>query len=215
MKKLLLILVALAFIAGFVSAQEIAVIVKTGNSSFWQNVQTGCFNAQKELKAMTPKLSVTFLGPQSESNVNEEINIVESAIDRGVKAIILAPSDVTALIPAVKKAKDAGIPVVIIDSLLTGDPSNYVSFGPNNRTTDGLVGFNWTKGPVTYRFCYSLGLYANPTGTQHLFVPGVTVALTRNSEFYLEYARQEVRHSGTESFTTLENGIQLLLHWHF
>jgi ribose transport system substrate-binding protein len=128
MKKLLLVLVALAFIAGFVSAQEIAVIVKTGNSSFWQNVQTGCFDAQKELKAKTPKLSVTFLGPQSESNVAEEINIVESAIDRGVKAIVLAPSDVTALVPAVKKAKDAGIPVVIIDSLLTGPTGNYVSF---------------------------------------------------------------------------------------
>jgi len=128
MKKLLLILVALAFIAGFASAQEIAVIVKTGNSSFWQNVQTGCFDAQKELKAKTPKLSVTFLGPQSESNVTEEINIVESAIDRGVKAIILAPSDVAALVPAVKKAKAAGIPVVVIDSLLSGDPSNYVSF---------------------------------------------------------------------------------------
>jgi ribose transport system substrate-binding protein len=128
MKKLFVVLMMAAFIAGAVSAQEIAVIVKTGNSSFWQNVQTGCFNAQKELKATTPKLSVTFLGPQSEQNINEEINIVESAIDRGAKAIVLAPSDVTALIPVVKKAKDAGIPVVIIDSLLSGDPSNYVSF---------------------------------------------------------------------------------------
>ena len=128
MKRVLLILVALAFIAGAVSAQEIAVIVKTGNSSFWQNVQTGAFDAQKELKKLSPKFSVTFLGPQSESNVAEEINIVESAIDRGVKAIVLAPSDVNALIPAVKKAKDAGIPVIIIDSLLAGDASNYVSF---------------------------------------------------------------------------------------
>jgi len=107
---------------------EIAVIVKTGNSSFWQNVQTGAFDAAKELKAQTPKLSVTFLGAQSESNVNEEINIVESAIDRGVKAIVLAPSDVKALVPAVKKAKDAGIPVIIIDSKLDGDPSQYTAF---------------------------------------------------------------------------------------
>jgi ribose transport system substrate-binding protein len=107
---------------------EIAVIVKTGNSSFWQNVQTGAFAAAAELKGQTPKLSVTFLGAQSESNINEQINIVQSAIDRGVKAIVLAPSDVTALVPAVKAAKDAGIPVVIIDSLLSGDPSNYVSF---------------------------------------------------------------------------------------
>ena len=29
---------------------EIAVIVKTGNSSFWQNVQTGAIDAQKELQ---------------------------------------------------------------------------------------------------------------------------------------------------------------------
>src|SRR5512141_1534043 len=107
---------------------EIAVIVKTGNSSFWQNVQTGAMAAQKELQAKTPKLSVTFLGAQSESNITEEINIVESAIDRGVKAIVLAPSDVKALQPAVKDAKDAGIPVIIIDSKLDGDPSQYVSF---------------------------------------------------------------------------------------
>lgn len=107
---------------------EIAVIVKTGNSSFWQNVQTGAFDAQKELKAKTPKLSVTFLGAQSESNINEQISIVENAIDRGVKAIVLAPSDTKALIPVVEKAKAAGIPVVIIDSLLEGPEDNYVSF---------------------------------------------------------------------------------------
>ena len=137
MRKLLLILVALAFFAGLVSAQEIAVIVKTGNSSFWQNVQTGAFSAQKELKAKTPKLSVTFLGAQSESNIAEEINIVQSAIDRGVKAIVLAPSDVTALVPAVKLAKDAGIPVIIIDSLLSGDKSNYVAFMATDNDAAG------------------------------------------------------------------------------
>src|SRR5512136_266549 len=138
MKKSLYFLVLLVLVASMVlpgcgaktaaGGGEIAVIVKTGNSSFWQNVQTGAMSAQTELRAKTPKLSVTFLGAQSESNINEEINIVQSAIDRGVKAIVLAPSDVTALVPAVKAAKDAGIPVVVIDSLLSGEPSNYVSF---------------------------------------------------------------------------------------
>ncbi len=141
MRKLRYALVALVCIAMLLSScatpaakqstagpVEIAVIVKTGNSSFWQNVQTGAMAAQKELRAKSPKLTVTFLGAQSESNINEEINIVESAIDRGVKAIVLAPSDGTARQPAVKNAKDAGIPVVIIDSKLEGDPSQYVSF---------------------------------------------------------------------------------------
>jgi ribose transport system substrate-binding protein len=97
-------------------SMEIAVIVKTGNSGYWQNVQSGAQKAAKELQVQSPKLSVTFLGPQSESMVTEEINIVESAIDRGVKAIVLAPSDTSALLPAVQDAKKAGIPVI---SLLT------------------------------------------------------------------------------------------------
>lgn len=136
MKKLRIITLVLVCMAMLVACggpktsapTEIAVIVKTGNSSFWQNVQTGAMDAQKALRAQTPKLSVTFLGAQSESNINEEINIVESAVDRGVKAIVLAPSDVTALQPAVKKAKDAGIPVIIIDSKLAGDASQYTAF---------------------------------------------------------------------------------------
>ncbi len=123
-----MILVGCAPAAPAASGGEIAVIVKTGNSSFWQNVQTGAMDAQTELRAKTPKLSVTFLGAQSESNINEEINIVESAIDRGVKAIVLAPSDVTALQKPVADAKKAGIPVIIIDSKLEGDASQYTAF---------------------------------------------------------------------------------------
>ena len=34
---------------------EIAVIVKTGNSGYWQNVQAGAVKAQKELQATTPE----------------------------------------------------------------------------------------------------------------------------------------------------------------
>jgi hypothetical protein len=94
-------------------------------------------------------------------------------------------------------------------------PARYVSGGPSDRTTDLMAGCSWTRGPIVYRFCYSLGLDDNPSGTQHLFVPGVTVALTKNVELYGEYVFQEVRHSGTQQFTTFENGIQAVLHWQF
>ncbi len=168
---------------------EIAVIVKTGNSSFWQNVQTGAFAAQKELKAKTPKLTVTFLGAQSESNINEEINIVESAIDRGVKAIVLAPSDVTALQPVVKKAKDAGIPVVIIDSKLEGDPSQYVSFlATDNRAAgeacakamvDLLVKAGKTEGKI------QVMSYVAGVGSEIGRVGGFTDYIKNNTKYTL------------------------------
>jgi ribose transport system substrate-binding protein len=151
MKKLLIVTVLLGFLlpvatlfasgsseaAGKAAAPEIAVVVKTGNSGYWQNVQAGAIAAAKELRAETPKLSVTFLGAQTESDVTEEINIVQSAIDRGVKAIVLAPSDTTALVPVVEKAKAAGIPVIIIDSALGGPASNYVSFLATDNNAAG------------------------------------------------------------------------------
>ena len=94
-------------------------------------------------------------------------------------------------------------------------PANYVSGGPSNRISDILVGFNWKQGPITYRTTYSMGFYDNPSGTQYLLVPGITAALTRNAELYVDYALQEVRRGGSSDFSPLENGLQLVLHWHF
>ena len=95
-------------------------------------------------------------------------------------------------------------------------PSSYVSFGPSNRLTDAgwLASIGRRAGHCTVSATPWVSA-DKPSGTQHLFVPGVTVAMTRNTEYYLEYALQEVRHAGTQNFTTLENGVQFLLHWHF
>jgi len=187
MKKAVLFVAGFALLASFSFAQEIAVIVKTGNSSFWQNVQTGAFAAQKELKAKSPKLSITFLGPQSESNVNEEINIVESAIDRGVKGIVLAPSDTKALIPVVKKAKEAGIPVIIIDSLLEGPTSNYVSFYATNNQAAGeavakeMIARLQAKGLSTGKI--AIESYVAGVGSEIGRVGGFKDYIAKNSQF--------------------------------
>lgn len=98
-----------------VMAGEIAVIVKTTNSNFWQNVNKGASAAI----AGQSEHSMTFNGPAAESAIADELSMVENAINRGVIGIVLAPSDPDALAPAVKKAHEAGIPVAIIDSALS------------------------------------------------------------------------------------------------
>lgn len=97
----------------------------------------------------------------------------------------------------------------------TLSPSRYVSGGPSNRITDLLVGFNYKRGPVTYTFSYSAGFDANPSGTQHLWVPGFIVAVTQNVDFYMNYVRWEVRRHGSSTFTTFENGFQLVFVWRY
>ncbi len=128
MKKLAaaLLTTAIALTAFSAQAGEIAVIVKTVNSTFWQNVQKG---ADAAMKAGGGSNTMTFQGPAAESAIADQVNMVENAVNRKVSGIVLAPSDPDALVPAVKKAWEARIPVVIIDSLLAkGSEQYYQSF---------------------------------------------------------------------------------------
>lgn len=114
-------LTALALSASAASAGEIAVIVKTTNSTFWQNVNKGADSGLKEVKGHT----MTFSGPASESAIAEQVNLVENAVNRKVAGIVLAPSDPDALVPAIKKAWEAKIPVVLIDSMVSDAGKSY------------------------------------------------------------------------------------------
>ena len=121
--KLNVLAASLVLAAGLAHAQdgEIAVIVKTSSSNYWQNVQKGANAALGDLKGYT----MTFQGPATESAIADEVNMVENAVNRHVAGIVLAPSDPDALVPAVKKAWEAHIPVVIIDSALADSGKQY------------------------------------------------------------------------------------------
>lgn len=140
MKKLVTALMtsAIVFCAAQTQAAEIAVIVKTVNSTFWQNVQKGADAAMKEVGDGN---TMTFQGPASESAIADQVNMVENAVNRGVGGIVLAPSDPDALVPAVKKAWEARIPVVIVDSMLAkGAEQYYQSFlATDNRKAGELA----------------------------------------------------------------------------
>ncbi|WP_121063798.1 ABC transporter substrate-binding protein [Chachezhania antarctica] len=123
--KLGMLASALALTAGLAQAGEIAVIVKATSSNFWQNVNKGATAAIEGDSDYT----MSFDGPATESAVADQVNLVENAINRGVDGIVLAPSDPEALAPAVKRAFESGIPVVIIDSALgEGAKGTYQAF---------------------------------------------------------------------------------------
>ena len=113
----------LAFAAPFAAAadKEIAVIVKTANSDFWQNVRKGATQSASELKGYTS----SFQGAASDTDLAGQVALVENAVNRKVAAIVLAPSDPEALIPAIKKAWEAHIPVILIDSAAADSGKAY------------------------------------------------------------------------------------------
>ena len=129
LKTILASAIAVGALASMPSAhaadKEIAVIVKTANSDFWQNVKKGANAAVAELKGFTS----TFQGAASDTDLAGQVALVENAVNRKVAGIVLAPSDPDALVPAIKKAWEAKIPVIIIDSAAgKGAENHYQSY---------------------------------------------------------------------------------------
>ncbi len=94
-------------------------------------------------------------------------------------------------------------------------PERFVSGGPSNRTTDVLTGIHYKLGPATYRVNYSAGFDDNPYGWQQMWVPGVTVALTKNVDFYIDYVRWDVYNNATapNGHLNIEDGFSFVINW--
>jgi ribose transport system substrate-binding protein len=76
------------------------------------------------------------LAPQSGADINGQMGMIQDVITRGVDAIILSTHDEAAAAPLVKKAVDAGIGVVIVNSDIADFPT----------PVDGVVGYSQRKG---------------------------------------------------------------------
>jgi ribose transport system substrate-binding protein len=57
-------------------------------------------------------------GIKNETDLAEQVNLVEQMVARQVNAIVIAPADSQALVPALQRARQAGILVVNIDNKL-------------------------------------------------------------------------------------------------
>lgn len=107
----------------YASNKVIAVIPKGTASMWWEVVHSGAKKAGQDLG-----YSITWIGPEQETDREKQIQVVDDAIIMKSKAIVLGPNDKKALVRPVLKIKDAGIPCVIIDSAVDVSDANYVSF---------------------------------------------------------------------------------------
>ena len=94
----------------------IPVISKGFQHQFWQAVKSGAEQAATDLN-----VDITFEGPESETMVDKQIEMLQTALDKKPAAICLAALDSKAVIPLLEKAKAAGIPVVGFDSGVDSD----------------------------------------------------------------------------------------------
>lgn len=94
----------------------IPVISKGFQHQFWQAVKLGSDKAAKDLN-----VDISFEGPEGENQVDKQVEMFQTALDKKPDAICLAAVDSKAFIPLLEKAKAAGIPVIGFDSGVDSD----------------------------------------------------------------------------------------------
>ena len=102
--------------AGSAGKPYIPLISKGFQHQFWQAVRLGAERAAKDFN-----VNITFEGPESESMVDKQIEMLQAALDKHPSAIGLAALDSKAAIPLLEKARAAHIPVVGFDSGVDSD----------------------------------------------------------------------------------------------
>ena len=120
----------------------IAVIPKCTVHVFWKAVEAGAREGAKE-----GGVEMIWKGSLKEDDPAQQIQIVQQFVSEGVGGIVLAPIDDTALRGPVAAAMQKGIPVVIMDSPLRGEPpKDFVcTVSTNNHRAGEMAGEHLEK----------------------------------------------------------------------
>ncbi len=109
---------------------RVVIVFKTMDKSvqFWQVVRAGIEAASREFDVKTE-----ITGPQDESDVDDQIRILEQIIDTKPSAIVMAAIDYNKLVPVAEKIKKNGIKLITIDSAINSDISPSFIATDNNE----------------------------------------------------------------------------------
>ena len=89
----------------------IAVVSKGFQHQFWQAVKQGADKAAKEFN-----VDISFEGPNTEKDVDQQIQMLTTALGKSPAAIGFAALDSQAATPLLEQAKSKNIPVIAFDS---------------------------------------------------------------------------------------------------
>ena len=101
----------------------IAVIPKTTATNVWKSMHIAILEDAKNYPC-----KIEWNAPESEADYTQQASMVEDAVYRHVSGIILAPDHQLVLASSVKLAKEAGIPVVILDAPISLPTDDYTAF---------------------------------------------------------------------------------------
>lgn len=124
------------------SKPQVALVMKSLANEFFSTMAEG---ARKHQAAHAAAYDLVVNGIKNETDLAEQVNLVEQMMARPVHALVIAPADSKALVPVLKRAKEAGVLVVNIDNRLDAEVLKQAGLsvpfvGPDNREGARKVG---------------------------------------------------------------------------
>ncbi|MFS0894170.1 substrate-binding domain-containing protein [Microbacterium sp. 179-I 3D3 NHS] len=116
----------------------VGLVIKTQDNPFYVKMTEGAKDEAKELG-----LNLQVASGDGQSDVDSQIKAIENFTAQGAKAILVTPAG-DGVIPAIKKAQEAGIVVFAMDSPLGADSGIDGTFATDNHLAGVLVG-EWAK----------------------------------------------------------------------
>lgn len=125
-----------------VGKPRVALIMKSLANEFFSTMARGAENHQSEHSS---EYELIVNGIKDERDLNRQVSLVEEMVASGVDAIVIAPADSKALVPVLRRAKEAGVVVINIDNKLDSkvleiEQVQIPFVGPNNKNGAKKVG---------------------------------------------------------------------------
>jgi fructose transport system substrate-binding protein len=117
----------------------VGLITKTNTNPFFVKMKQG-FEAKAKELGLTPQ---AYAGKFDGDN-DGEVAAIEQLTAAGAKGILLVPSDSTAIVPTVEKARKAGLIVITLDTPLDPITAADANFATDNFKAGELIG-QWAK----------------------------------------------------------------------
>lgn len=128
-------LIALANPASAQDAVGACLITKTDTNPFFVKMKEGAAARAKEL-GVNLKTYAGKIDGDSES----QVAAIETCIADGAKGLMITASDTKGIVPAIQKARDAGMLVIALDTPLEPADAADATFATDNRLAGKLIG---------------------------------------------------------------------------
>ncbi|TMS00551.1 sugar ABC transporter substrate-binding protein [Nonomuraea basaltis] len=161
---------------GTTTTPKVGLITKTETNPFFVKMKEG---AQKAAQANGMEL-MGAAGKFDGDNA-AQITAIENMVAAGVKGILITPSDTKAIVPAIKKARDAGVLVIALDTPTEPQDATDALFATDNLKAGELIG-QYAKAAMA----------GKPAKIATLdLAPGISVGQLRHDGFLKGYGIQE------------------------